>query len=134
MNIKKYKYAIIALIVIIVLGVILILLRGNEDDWIKDSRGVYIKHGNPVNIPEKVTKQQNAINCGLALYSAEKKTRDELNSECLGVCDEYSVDIVNVPRNGDDDIEDNQCAEYIEGITTSFIELDKMGEIVRVKD
>jgi hypothetical protein len=134
MNIKKYKYVIIVLIVIIILGFILIFLRGNEDDWIKNDKGVYIKHGNPGNTPEKVTKQQDAINCALALYSSKKESILEFNSECLGVCNEYSVDIVNVPRNTDDNLVENQCNEYKDGITKNFIELDKDGNIVRVKD
>ena len=50
------------IILAIALGILLIFLRGNEDSWIKDATGNWIKHGNPsteapsgpVTIPQKV--------------------------------------------------------------------------------
>jgi hypothetical protein len=44
----KNKRVAIIVAVIIVIGVIaLILLRGNEDTWIKDGSGKWVMHGNP---------------------------------------------------------------------------------------
>ena len=39
--------ALIALAAIVVLLFILIFVRGNEDTWVKDGQGSWIKHGNP---------------------------------------------------------------------------------------
>lgn len=44
----------------------LLLLRGfsGEDSWIKDSNGIWIKHGNPSETPDYVLEQQKALlNC-----------------------------------------------------------------------
>lgn len=108
-----------------------IFLRGNEDNWIKDSKGIWIKHGNPVNTPGFVKQQQDAILCANDLYSQAKENWMEFNSQCLGACGNYSVDIVHVPRNSWDDSSENQCSDYPK-ITPHFIELDKDGKIVRV--
>ena len=45
----KSKYKLILLIsgVIIIITIILVFLRGEEDGWIKDSNGNWVKHGNP---------------------------------------------------------------------------------------
>ena len=122
----------IALILMLVLIVgLLIFLRGSEDDWIKDSRGVYIKHGVPASTPDYVKEQQDAINCALNLYQEKKSGGMQFNSQCLGVCENYAVDIVHVPRNDEDNQEENQCSIYRDRIVTKFIELDKEGNIVR---
>jgi flagellar basal body-associated protein FliL len=45
---KNYIWIIaIVIILIIILAGFLLFLRGNEDNWIKDSKGIWIKHGNP---------------------------------------------------------------------------------------
>jgi len=44
---KKYKWLWIELGIIIVLAVVLVLVRGEEDTWIKDKNGEWVKHGNP---------------------------------------------------------------------------------------
>ena len=59
----------IILIILIVITVGLMILRGDEDDWIQDSRGVWIKHGQPSKIPEYVLEQQGLIDSALRLYS-----------------------------------------------------------------
>ena len=44
---KKYKWIWVTIaVLLIVLGAIL-LLRGDEDTWIKDANGNWQKHGNP---------------------------------------------------------------------------------------
>lgn len=35
------------ILIIIIIGVALVILRGDEDTWIKDKSGNWIKHGNP---------------------------------------------------------------------------------------
>ena len=128
---KKNLYWIIGIIVFIL--ILIIVLRGfsGEDDWIKDSRGVYIKHGNPSVTPLYVLEQQDALSCASDLYSQAISNGIEFNSQCLGVCRNYSVDIVHVSRTIEDDRPENQCSDYPKK-TPYFIELNKNGEIVRV--
>lgn len=125
---KGYFWIILILIVIFV--IVFIFLRGNEDTWIKDSRGVWIRHGNPSNTPEKVLEQQEAINCAVEKFNS---FNEEINSQCLGVCNgKYAVDIVHVPRSSEDNLVENQCVDFREGSVSHFIELDKNGEVVRI--
>lgn len=118
--------------VLIVASVIsLILLRGNEDSWIKSESGVWIKHGAPSSTPSEVLEQQDAINCALQLYEQEKTKRVEFNSQCLGTCGDYAVDIVHVPRTSYDNLVENQCENYRNGNVKHFVELDKDGNVVK---
>jgi hypothetical protein len=128
---KKRKFFITALIFLILTFVILIL-RSPEDDWIKDSRGVWVEHGAPSSIPDYVTEQQNAISCANNLYKDEKDKGIVFESQCLGSCYDYAVDIVHAPRTAEDNLVDNQCDAYRNAIVNHFIELDKDGNIVRI--
>jgi hypothetical protein len=127
---KSYFSAI--LVLLIILAVVFIILRGNEDTWIKDSKGVWIKHGNPLKTPEQVLEQQEATNCASELYSQQEDLNTNFSSQCLGTCKDYAVDMVHVPRTKEDNFIENQCADFREGKVTHFIELDKEGEIVRI--
>jgi len=131
---KKWLIIIFVLVILIIL--VLIFFRGlsGEDDWIKDSKGIWIKHGNPLNIPLGVADQQMAIICSGKLYENAKEQGIQFDSQCLGSCSDYSVDIVHVPRIADDDNVSNQCDDFKNGITHKFIELDSKGTIVRVVD
>ena len=57
----------ILLIVIVVIVLVMALLRFNpidfsgEGSWIKDSRDVYIKHGNPSETLDYVKEQQTVV-------------------------------------------------------------------------
>lgn len=121
----------------LVIGLVLIvsllfLIRSPEDSWIKDSRGVYVKHGNPASTLNYVKEQQDAINCAGNLYQEKKNSGMQFNSQCLGICGNYAVDVVHVPRIEEDNLIENQCIDYVEGKAKHFIELDKEGEIVKV--
>ena len=61
-----------------------------------------------------------------------QKSEKVYNSECLGVCGNYAVDIVHVPRNADDDLKENQCSAYLDEQVKSFVELDSSGNVVLV--
>lgn len=126
---KKNWMPIVA--VILLIAGIFFLIRGfsGEDSWIKDSRGVYVKHGNPSSTPDYVLEQQEAINCSLNKFN---NFTEEKNSQCLGTCDDYAVDIVHVPRTKEDDLAENRCDEYKNGNVSQFIELNSDGEIVRI--
>jgi hypothetical protein len=118
---------------LILLIAFIFLLRGSsEDSWIKDERGVYVRHGNPAEIPEQVMIQQNAITCATNLYETARKVPMMFESQCLGTCGDFAVDIVHVPRTADDNLEENQCSAFKTREVHSFVELDKNGEIVRI--
>ncbi len=121
----------IIIIVILAIAGILMLLRSPEDSWIKDSRGVWIKHGNPASTPDYVTAQQNAITCASELYS-NVTNKSGLSSQCLGTCGDYAVDIVHVPRIAEDNLIENQCSAYLTGTVKHFVEIDKNGGLVKV--
>ena len=121
-------------IVSIILGLILIvfILRGSEDSWIKDNKGVYVKHGVPSLTPDYVKEQKEAINCSFSLYETNKQKGMNFSSQCLGSCGNYAVDIVHGPRIDIDNLPENQCEDYKNGKISHFIELDKDRNIVRV--
>jgi hypothetical protein len=126
-------------IILIIIGILIIswlfirfVFGGGEDSWIKDEKGVYVRHGNPSETPAYVAEQQEGISCALSLYQEQKQTGIEFTSQCLGTCMDYAVDIVHVPRTNEDNIFGNQCSEYQEGKVSKFIELDKDGKIVSI--
>ena len=127
------KMQILFIVVGIVIGFLILrgFVGGGEDNWIKDSKGVYVPHGHPRSVPDNVKAQHDAIDCGLKLLMTQKPTNG-YNSECLGLCKDYAVDIVHNPRNADDDKSENQCLAYIEGQVENFIELDASGNVVRI--
>ena len=124
---KKKYFFIIGLVALFI--IIFLIFRANEDNWIKDSRGVWIKHGNPIETPDAILEQQEIINCSLGKFN---NFSEEINSQCLGACGDYAVDIINVPRTEEDNLIENQCADYNNGTISHFIELNKKGEIVRI--
>ena len=130
----KRLYLILIIIGILIIGwfAIRFFIGGNEDSWIKDSKGIYIKHGHPSKTPDYVTEQQEAINCAFGLYDENKNQGIQFFSQCLGRCGDYAVDIVHIPRTGDDNLFENQCLDYKEGRVSKFIELDKNKEIVKI--
>lgn len=109
-----------------------LVIKSNEDNWIKDSNGVYIKHGNPSTIPEPVKQQQELISCANKLYNEAKQNLINFSSQCLGRCDDYSIDIAHNPRTDEDNFLENQCQDFRKRITHHFIELDKDGNIIRI--
>jgi len=131
MKTKKIYIIIGVVLVLILIGWILVrfVFGGSEDSWIKDERGVYIKHGNPSETPGYVIWQKAAIACASDKFT---NFNEETNSQCLGICGNYAIDFVNVPRTEADNLAENQCSEYGNGFVNYFIELDKYGEIVRI--
>ena len=129
------KYWIIIIVTIIVLGFVFVILRGQEDTWIKDSRGVWIKHGNPENTPTEVTDQQNLIDQAQRLYQDVKiEGQDLTEGPCLGtIASDWVVDIAHNPREDIDNQSQNQCTDYLSGKAHHFIELDTNGDVVRVQ-
>lgn len=136
---KKKFWIIIG--VVLVLVVLVIFLREEEDSWIKDERGVWIKHGNPSETPEEVAIQHNLLDKVEMMYNIRESEIAGNPSMCLGTLQDfhglgesYVIDIVNVPRTEEDNLEENQCTDYLSGKVTNFIELDKDGNVVRIVD
>jgi len=128
---KIYWYIIGGVIIFLV---IIFVLRGSEDSWIRDSRGVWIKHGHPKDTPQKVQEQQSLIETAKSLFaSAQMNGQNLSNGPCLGAAEDYAVDITHNPRQPVDDEEKNQCQDYINGKLKNFIELDQNGEVFRIK-
>jgi hypothetical protein len=134
----KHKLSTYAVIFTIVAGLLVIIAAcarfylGDDDSWIKNSTESYVKHGNPANTPDYVNAQNTALLCASELYANASDNGTIFDSQCLGRCGNYSVDIVHVPRILEDSFSSNQCSEYSLGRTTNFIELDNQGKIVRV--
>jgi len=132
---RRYLIVLIFLAVVAMLGFILLILRSPEDSYIKDSRGVWIKHGKPSAISTEVAVQQELIQKAADLYSAEVAEGADLSQgPCLGkIDDDWVADITHSPRQAVDDQIQNQCSDFIKGIAHHFIELDPNGNIVRVQ-
>jgi hypothetical protein len=127
---KIYIIMGIALLILIVGWIFLrFAIGGSEDSWIKDNSGIWIKHGNPAEIPSYVLEQQDTMNCAVGKFDS---FTGKVSSQCLGTCGDYAVDLVHVPRNGEDNLAENQCSDYNKGIVQHFIELDNEGNIVRI--
>ena len=122
----------IIIVALIIFASLFLFFRGNEDSWIKDERGVYIKHGNPSSVPDYVEEQTDAISCAFDLYDGVENNGIVFDSQCIGVCEGYAVDIVHVPRTEQDNLVENQCSDFREGNIKHFIELDKDGNIIRI--
>jgi len=129
---KSHLFLIIVAVLIIGWFFVRFLFGGNEDSWIKDSRGVWVKHGNPSETPDSVNEQQVAILCAENLYESFTILTVEISSQCLGTCGDYAFDIVHAPRTEEDNLIENQCEDYRSGNVSHFIELDKEGNVVRI--
>lgn len=132
---RHINWTLLAIGFLVIIAVILLFLRGfngGEDNWTKDSKGVWVRHGNPSSIPADVVKQLAVISCANVLYEEFLENGTVFNSQCLGNCSDYSIDIVHVPRNENDDLSSNQCSDYSSGVTKHFVELDPRGMIVRI--
>jgi len=125
----KRNYFLVILVIVVILAVVFVILRVKEDTWIKDSRGIWIKHGNPSETPNYILEQQVIINCALGKFD---DFTGEIDSQCLGTCGDYAVDIVHIPRTAEDNLAENQCADFRNGKVSHFIELDKERNIVRI--
>lgn len=125
-----YSLIIFLIIVFVILG--LRFYYSSEDSWVKDSRGVYVKHGNPNFMLPEVEAQISLIESAVELYKSKKIAGMEFDSQCLGTIREYVVDIVHSPRTDEDNMQKNQCEDFLTGKVKHFIELDKDGNVVRI--
>ena len=130
---SKKKFVLLSIGIIIVIIGALLFLRSPEDSWIKDSKGIYVMHGNPASAPDNVKEQQEAITCANDFYNKSLYINVSWESQCLGTCGDYAVDFVKVPRTDEDNLAKNQCDAYLNGSVKHFIEINSYnGEIVRI--
>jgi len=131
----KKSHLIILIVVLIIVSWLFIrfVIGGDEDTWIKDEKGIYIKHGAPSETPDYVLEQQRAIVQAQIFYNTAKNNGIIFSSQCLGSFEDYAFDIVHVPRNEEDNKIGNQCEDYRNGLVKHFIELDKDGNIVKIE-
>lgn len=77
-----------------------------------------------------------AVNTALMVYESQKKIKKDISDgPCLSndLMDDWVADLVHEPRILEDDLIENQCAAFIDGTATHFVEVDLKGNIVRVK-
>lgn len=135
---KNTKKAFLSGLVIIILGfIVLVAIRlfTPEDTWIKDKRGVWVKHGTPKETPAEVAEQQKLIDIALEKYYILKNSGADLSAgPCLGlIADDWVADIAHDPRKDVDNLPQNQCSEYRQGKVKHFIELSEQGEIIKIQ-
>ena len=106
---------VIGIITLVVILIILFVI------WKKESPS-------PEKTEEKILINTLAFN----LYSQKKSEGMQFSSQCLGTIGDYAVDIVHVPRSSEDNLVENQCADFREGKVSHFIELEKDGNVVRI--
>ena len=75
---------------------------------------------------------QEAVVCAFDLYNKARAKGIALESQCLGTCGDYAVDIVHIPRIEEDNLEKNQCPDFLAGKVSHFIELDRDRNIFRI--
>jgi len=132
------KRTLIIILAIIGAGILIMVglrfLSGPEDTWVKDNRGVWIKHGAPTSTPKEVSQQQKLMIAAEKLYQQAKNANQDLShGPCLGNADaDTVVDIAHNPRESIDNLSENQCQDYLEGKAHHFIELDPNGQIIRI--
>lgn len=77
----------------------------------------------------------NAVSTALKVFKEQAKGIDLENGQCLtnDLIPNWVADIVHNPREQVDNLPENQCQAFVEGRAKHFVELDKFGNIVRVK-
>ena len=90
-----------------------------------------------LNVPEETTALDNAkIACTELCDDAISQGMDLSNGPCLGNPIEgastYVCDIAHSPRADVDNLPENQCSAYREGIATHFVELDEQCNLIKV--
>ncbi|MCX6808832.1 MAG: hypothetical protein NTW50_04165 [Candidatus Berkelbacteria bacterium] len=132
---KRAELIVIIAVVAVIILAALLFLRGDEDTWIKDGRGVWIAHGKPSQTPDEVKQQQDAIQLAEKFFDNSKKAGQDFSAgPCLGVFQtDWVLDVVHNPRDKSDDEAKNQCAAYNSGQAHHFIEMDLTGQVVRVQ-
>ncbi len=108
-----------------------------KNAWIKDQKGVWIKHGQPRILPDYVTLQEKVLAKATELYDQKRAEGIDFSSgPCLAdpLADypEWAVDIAHNPRQEIDNNPENQCSSFRTGKAKHFVELDENGNLIKV--
>lgn len=77
-----------------------------------------------------------AVNQAKFVFTSRRALGESFDSgPCLSdaLMPRWVADIVHRPRQAVDDLPENQCSSFRQGIATHFVELDTYGTVVRVK-
>lgn len=85
--------------------------------------------------PEQKSEESLAISKAKELYNQKKKEGvDFQNGPCLGlILENWVADVAHSPRQDIDNDPQNQCADFIEGRASHFVELDPQGNLIRAQ-
>ena len=83
--------------------------------------------------PPNFTGKEDILKNALNLYIKNKEAGlDMSKGPCLGIiAEDWVLDIANNPKQAEDDMPENQCAQYRSGQAHHFIELDPQGKLVK---
>ena len=84
------------------------------------------------NVFNPPTPEESAIKGAKKIYNNLKDKNFEFKSQCLGFANGYLIDIVNSPRDDEDDLPENKCEDYLAKRSKNLIELDRDGNLVRI--
>ncbi len=108
-----------------------------EDTWIKDAKGIWIKHGRPRDTPDEVILQQKILAAAQQVYNQKKAESIDFSAgpclaDSLTDYSDWVVDVAHNPRQEVDARQENQCASFRMGKAKHFVELDENGDLIRV--
>lgn len=88
--------------------------------------------------PKTVSKSELEVATNQAKYFYQQRLErgeDFSSGPCLSdaLMPGWVVDIVHQPRQAIDDLPENQCPSFIEGRAKHFVELDTLGNLVRIQ-
>jgi hypothetical protein len=117
----KKSYWTIAIIILVI--VVVFVLKGSGDSIVK-------KEG--VNNLEVGNEESQAFLCALEYFRQLDTEEDELLSQCLGICGDYSAVLYDPLDNSVENIEDILCIDEEGNKLTQFIRLDSEGNVFQV--
>ncbi|MFH1171516.1 MAG: hypothetical protein V1778_03190 [bacterium] len=103
--------------------------------WVKNVHGVWVSAGSPTLVPAEVRQQQFLIGEAILAYAVYKDAHRDLSAgPCLGsIFHGWVADIVHVPRQAIDDLQENQCESFLNGESPHVVELSIVGDVVSVR-
>lgn len=116
---KKNKLLFLVLAVVAVTAMV-VLKTNKTPAYKKGASGIY----------------DTAVSGAMSLYKSMVISGVDMSQgPCLtnDLMQDWVVDIVHSPREGIDDLPENQCQAYIEGRAEHFVEMDTNGNLVRVR-
>lgn len=106
---------------------VLILVVNNKSNSFDQTGRTYVRGAS--------SEVDQAVSTAQTLYRQKKKEGvDFSNGPCLtnDLLPGWVADVVHNPRTAVDNLPQNQCQAYLEGRAKHFVELDTLGNLVRV--